>query len=155
MEHHLPHQQRCHSSTMISRCRQHHHRVRVQTISLTRERGLVITWKRKYSSYKEHRAYQCSSYTDDDVKKNNNNNNNNNKKLLATARLLQELHKLKHERKPSDQPASAVRHASLNPKALNPKPKGPTHRPLSSSFLWLIFRTLKGNPRKELLRAYG
>ena len=29
----------------------------------------------------------------------------------------------------------------------------PTHRPLSSPFSWLIFRTLKGNPQKELLRG--
>ena len=28
-----------------------------------------------------------------------------------------------------------------------------THRPLSSSFLWLIFQTLQGNPKKELLRG--
>ena len=32
---------------------------------------------------------------------------------------------------------------------------GFTHRALSSSFLWLIFRILQGNPNKELLRAYG
>ena len=29
---------------------------------------------------------------------------------------------------------------------------GFTHRPLSSSFLWFIFRIQKGNPKKELLR---
>ena len=28
-----------------------------------------------------------------------------------------------------------------------------THRPLSSSFLWFIFRILSGNPKKELLRG--
>ena len=28
-----------------------------------------------------------------------------------------------------------------------------THRPLSSSFLWLLFRILQGNPKKELLRG--
>ena len=28
-----------------------------------------------------------------------------------------------------------------------------THRPLSSSFLWFIFRILYGNPKKELLRG--
>ena len=28
-----------------------------------------------------------------------------------------------------------------------------THRPLSSAFLWLIFRILQGNPKKELLRG--
>ena len=27
------------------------------------------------------------------------------------------------------------------------------HRPLSSSFLWFIFRVLQGNPKKELLRG--
>ena len=34
------------------------------------------------------------------------------------------------------------------------KPRGvlnPTHRPLSSSLLWCIFRILEGNPKKELL----
>ena len=30
---------------------------------------------------------------------------------------------------------------------------GFTHRPLSSSFLWFIFRILQGNPKKELLRG--
>ena len=29
----------------------------------------------------------------------------------------------------------------------------PTHRLLGSSFLWLIFRILQGNPKKELLRS--
>ena len=28
-----------------------------------------------------------------------------------------------------------------------------TCRPLSSSFLWFIFRILEGNPKKELLRG--
>ena len=28
-----------------------------------------------------------------------------------------------------------------------------THRLLSSSFLWFIFRILEGNPQKELLRS--
>ena len=28
-----------------------------------------------------------------------------------------------------------------------------THRPLSSSFLWLILRTLSGNPKRELLKG--
>ena len=32
-------------------------------------------------------------------------------------------------------------------------PKNPTHGPLSSSFLWFIFRILQGNPNKELLRG--
>ena len=31
--------------------------------------------------------------------------------------------------------------------------QGFTHRPLSSSFLWFIFRILQGNPKKELLRG--
>ena len=26
-----------------------------------------------------------------------------------------------------------------------------THRPLSSSFLWFLFRILQGNPKKEML----
>ena len=30
---------------------------------------------------------------------------------------------------------------------------GLTHRPLSSSFLWFIFRILQGNPKKDLLRG--
>ena len=30
---------------------------------------------------------------------------------------------------------------------------GPSRRPLSSSFLWFIFRILQGNPKKELLRG--
>ena len=30
---------------------------------------------------------------------------------------------------------------------------GFTHRPLSSSFLWFMFRILEGNPKKELLRG--
>ena len=30
---------------------------------------------------------------------------------------------------------------------------GTTHRPLSSSFVWFIFRTLKVIPNKELLRG--
>ena len=31
--------------------------------------------------------------------------------------------------------------------------KALTHRPLSSSFLWFIFRILYGNPKIELLRG--
>ena len=36
---------------------------------------------------------------------------------------------------------------------LQPRQPQATHRPLSSSFFWIIFRILEGNPKKELLRG--
>ena len=37
--------------------------------------------------------------------------------------------------------------------SLNPKPYIITHRSLTGSLLWFIFRTLLSNPKKELLRG--